>query len=215
MDNGSYDEHQDYCEMVSGAEPELLQNLTRSTYLQCIHPRMISGRFLGRTLSMISKLVRPNRILEIGTYTGYSALCLAEGLQEDGELITIDINDELVALQDEYFSQSKHGDSINRKIGAATEVLPTLSGPFQLIFIDADKENYMSYFRQALELCEVGSLLLIDNMLWEGKVLNPKNEDLQTQSILALTQFISENNKLDQVLLPLRDGLMLVRVNEL
>ncbi len=215
MDNGTYDEHQDYCEKVSGDEPSWLYELNRATHLQCIHPRMISGRVLGRTLSLLSKLSRPKRILELGTFTGYSALCLAEGLEEGGELITIDKDDELVPIQDEFIAKSPFSDLIKRYTGNAMEVLPELEGPFQLIFIDADKENYNNYLPLALSLCEVGSLIIIDNMLWEGKVLSPKDEDAQTQSILSLTKDIAEDERLEQVLIPLRDGLMLVRVKSL
>lgn len=212
MDHGSYDEHQEYCEVSSSAEPSWLYELNRATHLRCIHPRMISGRLLGRTLSMISNLVRPDRILELGTFTGYSALCLAEGLSDYGVLTTIDKDDELIGIQEEFFAKSPYRDKIERRTGPALDILPGLEGPYQLIFIDADKENYMNYLPLVLNLCEIGSLILIDNMLWEGKVLDPAPEDKQTQVIVKLTESIKNNPRLKQVLLPVRDGLMVARV---
>ena len=214
MDHGSYDEHQAYCEEVSIEEPELLSQLRRATYLKCIHPRMVSGPYLGRILSMFSTLIRPTRILEIGTYSGYSALCLAEGLKADGELITIEKNDELESIQKRFFDQSSSKGQIKPLFGNAIEILPEIQAPFQLIFLDADKENYQQYLPLLLRLSEKDTVILIDNMLWEGKVIFPKFNDVRTESIKELTRSIRENPILEQVLFPVRDGLMIVKVIE-
>jgi caffeoyl-CoA O-methyltransferase len=213
MDHGTYDEHQAYCEYVGMEEPSLLRDLYRETHLKCIHPRMISGRYLGRLLSMISKIQSPSHILEIGTYTGYSALCLAEGLTPGGLLTTIERNDELASIQNRYFSRSGFEKQIEQRIGEALDILPRLEASFDLVFLDADKERYHLYLPLILERCNSGALLLIDNMLWEGKVLDTElHQDEQTQSIQRLTAAIAEDTNLEQVLLPVRDGLMLVRV---
>lgn len=214
MDHGTYDEHQSYCEKVSQEEPSLLYELRRATHLRCIHPRMVSGPLLGRVLAMLSKTIKPKRILEIGTFTGYSALCLAEGLKPEGELITIEKNDELEGIQEEFFSQSSYADQIHSRVGDASELLPELEGPFQLIFLDADKENYHRYLPMILDLCEKDSIILIDNMLWEGKVLSDEFSDSQTDAIRKLTESLRSDERLEQVLLPIRDGLMMVRVKE-
>ena len=215
MDNGSYDDHQAYCEVVSGHEGELLKELERTTHLKCIHPRMISGRYLGRVLSMISQLVNPSRILEIGTFTGYSALCLAEGLNNQGELITIDLDDELQSIQTEFFKKSALGSRISLMTGNALTIIPELEGTFDLIFLDADKENYDRYLPLIIERSAIGTYILIDNMLWEGKVLDENQKDPQTESIRLLTSQIESDSRLTQVLLPVRDGLMVIRVDSL
>lgn len=212
MDHGSYDEHQAYCESVSGMPDALLQELDRITHIKCIHPRMLSGRYLGRVLSMISTMLRPERILEIGTYTGYSALCLAEGLSPSGSLLTLERDDELASIQQEYFSRSPYTEQIETRCGQALDILPGLEGPYDLIFLDADKENYIHYLPQMIRLSRPGSHILIDNMLWEGKVLSPEHQDPQTESIRQLTTEIAADPRLTQVLLPVRDGLMVVRV---
>ena len=215
MDNGSYDEHQAYCESVGAAEPDLLQELVRVTHLKCIHPRMISGPYLGRVLSMLSKLIRPNRILEIGTFTGYSALCLAEGLAPGGTLTTIDRDDELKSIQKEFFDRSPYTSSIQCLTGDALKILPELQGPFDLVFLDADKENYSKYLPMIHALSRIGTYILIDNMLWEGKVLDNRNQDAQTDAIRQLTEQLSSDPRLEQILLPVRDGLMVVRVDSI
>jgi len=215
MDNGSYDDHQAYCEAVSAKESELLKELERNTHIKCIHPRMISGRYLGRVLSMISQLVKPSRILEIGTFTGYSALCLAEGLSDDGELITIDREDELQSIQTEFIEKSPFGNRISRITGDALSIIPELEGTFDLIFLDADKESYNRYLPLILERSALGTYILIDNMLWEGKILNETQNDPQTESIRVLTSQIERDSRLTQVLLPVRDGLMIIRVDSL
>ena len=152
-------------------EPELLQKLTRETFQKILQPRMLSGHYQGRLLSMISKLVNPKHILEIGTYTGYSALCLAEGMQNDGELHTIDINEELVDFQRKYFDKSAFGHQMIQHLGNALEIIPTLDKTFDLIFIDADKDNYPLYFNSIIDKLNSGGILLSDNVLWSGKVV--------------------------------------------
>ena len=170
----------DYIVSHSEDEPELLQQLNRETYQKILQPRMLSGHFQGRVLSMISKLINPKNILEIGTYTGYSALCLAEGMQDSGELHTIDINEELVDFQRKYFDKSGHGSQIHQHLGNALDIIPTLNATFDLIFIDADKENYANYFHCIIDKLNLGGIILSDNVLWSGKVLDTtfKKEDV-------------------------------------
>jgi len=161
---------------------------------------------------MLSTLHRPQRILEIGTFTGYSALCLAEGLSSDGELISIDRNDELQEIQEEFISQSDYATQIQRLVGDALTILEKLAGTFDLIFLDADKENYHRYLPRIMELSSSNTLLCMDNMLWEGKVLDIKHDDPQTESIRTLTEMIVQDERLEQVMLPVRDGLLIARV---
>ena len=189
-------------------EPQLLKALTRETYQKVLQPRMISGHYQGRVLSIISKLIRPNVILEIGTYTGYSALCLAEGLDPDGVLHTIDINEELVDFQRRYFNKSAYGPQILQHLGPAADIIPTLDTKFDLIFIDADKPNYIVYFNQIIDKLNPGGVILSDNVLWSGKVveeLDPK--DLSTKIVLEYNTLLKEDPRLETVLLPIRDGL--------
>lgn len=189
-------------------EPQLLKALTRETYQKVLQPRMISGHYQGRVLSVISKLIRPNVILEIGTYTGYSALCLAEGLDPNGILHTIDINEELVDFQRRYFNKSAYGPQILQHLGPAADIIPTLGTKFDLIFIDADKPNYIVYFNQIIDKLNPGGVILSDNVLWSGKVieeLDPK--DLSTKIVLEYNTLLKEDPRLETVLLPIRDGL--------
>ncbi|MDA0973739.1 MAG: class I SAM-dependent methyltransferase [Bacteroidetes bacterium] len=212
MDHGTYDEHQDYSERQCSPEPDYLIALRRATHQKLIHPRMNSGWLQGRFLSMISKLVKPDRILELGTYSGYSALCLAEGLREGGEFISLEKNDELEPFHQRHLHVSDPGKRIQVIYGLAMDILPELKGSFDLIYLDADKENYLTYYPNLKTLLASGGLLLIDNMLWEGKVLSPVSEgDTQTEAIVGLTNIIKEDDEMEHVLLPLRDGLMLVR----
>lgn len=196
----------------SQPEPELLQQLNRETWQKVMQPRMLSGHFQGRVLSMLSKLIRPTNILEIGTYTGYSALCLAEGLQKDGTLHTIDINEELYDFQRKYFDASPYGKQIVQHVGDASEVIPKLSETFDLIFIDADKSNYPNYIEQLLPKLASGGVILSDNVLWSGKVIEPvAKNDTDTQALLVYNKFINEHPQLETVLLPIRDGLTVSR----
>ena len=189
-------------------EPQLLKDLTRETYQKVLQPRMISGHYQGRVLSIISKLIRPNVILEIGTYTGYSALCLAEGLDPDGVLHTIDINEELVDFQRRYFNKSAYGPQILQHLGPAADIIPTLDTKFDLIFIDADKPNYIVYFNQIIDKLSPGGVILSDNVLWSGKVVEElDSKDLSTKIVLEYNTLLKEDPRLETVLLPIRDGL--------
>ncbi|GAB4507250.1 MAG: O-methyltransferase [Allomuricauda sp.] len=194
-------------------EPELLQELTRETHLKVIQPRMITGHFQGRVLSMLSKIIHPKYILEIGTYTGYSALCLAEGLQKDGELHTIEVNEELYPMQRRYFDKSGYGSQIHQHIGDALDIVPNLPQTFDLVFIDAQKVNYDAYFEAVIQKTRPGSIILSDNVLWSGKVVEPlQKSDKATEALLAYNQKLKEDNRVETVLLPIRDGLTLSRV---
>ena len=189
-------------------EPELLRQLSRETYQKILQPRMLSGHYQGRLLSLLSKLVKPRNILEIGTYTGYSALCLAEGIQPSGALHTIDINEELFDFQRKYFDKSGYGKQIFQHLGNALEIIPNLDMTFDLIFIDADKENYPNYFRTVINKLNVGGVMLSDNVLWSGKVTEPlKGDDYATKALLEYNALLKEDNRLETVLLPIRDGL--------
>lgn len=197
----------------SQPEPELLQELSRETWQKVLAPRMLSGHFQGRVLSMLSKLIRPKTILEIGTYTGYSALCLCEGLQSDGELHTIDINEELHDLQRKYFDKSGFGDRIVQYTGNALDIIPGLDRSFDLVFIDADKRNYPAYLDLLLDRLESGAIILSDNVLWSGKVVEPLMEgDTDTAAILDYNKRLNTDARLETVLFPIRDGLTLSRV---
>lgn len=203
----------DYVVAHSQQEPELLQKLTRETYQKILQPRMLSGAFQGRILSMISKLINPKNILEIGTYTGYSALCLAEGMQPNGELHTIDINEELVDFQRKYFDQSDYGKQIHQHLGQANAIIPTLRTSFDLVFIDADKPNYVNYFHTIISKMNPGGIILSDNVLWSGKVLEPlKPNDESTRVLLEYNALLNEDSRIETVLLPIRDGLTISRV---
>ncbi len=202
-----------YIANSSENEPELLQELTRETHLKVIQPRMITGHFQGRVLSMLSKIINPNYILEIGTYTGYSALCLAEGLQKEGELHTIEVNEELHQMQRKYFDKSGFGSQIKQHIGDALEIIPSLNQTFDLVFIDAQKVNYDAYFEAVLQKTKPGSVILSDNVLWSGKVVEPlQKSDKATEALLEYNQKLKEDPRVETVLLPIRDGLTLSRV---
>ncbi|NER18602.1 O-methyltransferase [Spongiivirga citrea] len=197
----------------SANEPLLLQQLTRETYQKVLQPRMLSGAYQGRVLSMISKLVKPKTILEIGTYTGYATLCLAEGMQQDGELHTIDINEELVDFQRKYFDKSEFGHQIKQHLGSAIDVIPSLDIKFDLVFIDADKPNYCNYFNLVIDKVNKGGIILSDNVLWSGKVIEDlKEDDESTKVLLEYNKLLKEDNRLETVLLSIRDGLTLSRV---
>ena len=191
---------EDYIEQHSQKEPALLAALNKETYQKILLPRMLSGHFQGRVLSMLSKLIRPVNILEIGTYTGYSALCLCEGMQITGQLHTIDIKEELVDFQ------RKH-------LGEAVDIIPALDLKFDLVFIDADKENYLNYFELILPKMNTGGIILSDNVLWSGKVLEPLHpNDLSTKVLLEYNQLLATDPRVETVLLPIRDGLTVSRV---
>ncbi|MDQ7917478.1 O-methyltransferase [Mesonia sp. MT50] len=202
-----------YVEQHSQKEPELLQRLHRETFQKILQPRMLSGHFQGRVLSMLAKLIRPKNILEIGTYTGYSALCLAEGMQTDGNLHTIDKNEELVDFQRKYFDLSPWGSQIHQHLGDALDLIPDLKENFDLVFIDADKQNYPNYFDIILPKMNPAGIILSDNVLWSGKIIEPlKKGDLDTEALLHYNKMINEDPRVETVLLPIRDGLTLTRV---
>lgn len=202
----------DYVVKHSQDEPELLQHLNRETYQKIMQPRMLSGHFQGRVLSMISKLVNPKNILEIGTYTGYSALCLAEGMQSDGELHTIDIDEELYAFQRKYFDKSEFGHQIHQHLGNALEIIPKLNIPFDLVFIDADKENYSNYFNCVIDKLNSGGIILSDNVLWSGKVIEPlQADDTATKALIEYNTLLKVDKRVETLMLPIRDGLTISR----
>ena len=202
-----------YASDHSQKEPELLQELFNETWQKALVPRMISGHFQGRVLSMVSKLINPKSILEIGTYTGYSALCLAEGLQKGGMLHTIDHNEELYDFQRKYFDRSNYKDQIKQYIGEGLEVINNIDGPFDLVFIDADKANYGNYFKAIIDKMNPGGVILSDNVLWSGKVTEtPKPKDVDTIGLIAYNKMMNEDIRLETVLLPIRDGLTISRV---
>ena len=206
-------ELEDYIEQHSENEPALLAALNKETYQKILLPRMLSGHFQGRVLSMLSKLIRPVNILEIGTFTGYAALCLCEGMQENGQLHTIDIKEELVDFQRKYFDKSPWGNQIVQHLGEAISILPTLELKFDLVFIDADKENYINYFELILPKMNKGGIVLSDNVLWSGKVLEPlQKNDLSTKILLEYNELLKNDARVETVLLPIRDGLTVSRV---
>jgi len=202
-----------YIQDSSENEPELLKALSRETHLKVIQPRMITGHFQGRVLSMLSKIINPTNILEIGTYTGYSALCLAEGLRKEGQLHTIDINEELTDFQRRYFDKSAFGSQLIQHTGDALQIIPTMHKTFDLIFIDAEKREYPMYFEAVLKKTKPGSIILSDNVLWSGKVVEPVDEkDMATKALLAYNRMLKNDPRVETVLLPIRDGLTLSRV---
>jgi predicted O-methyltransferase YrrM len=206
-------ELEDYIEKHSQNEPELLAQLNKETYQKILLPRMLSGHFQGRILSMLSKLIRPNTILEIGTYTGYASLCLCEGLQENGQLHTIDIKEELVDFQRKYFDKSPWGNQIFQHLGEAISIIPNLDMKFDLVFIDADKENYINYFEMIVPRMNKGGIILSDNVLWSGKVLEPlQKNDSSTEILLQYNELLKNDPRVETVLLPIRDGLTVSRV---
>ncbi|UAB74368.1 MULTISPECIES: O-methyltransferase [Mesoflavibacter] len=202
----------DYVVAHSEEEPELLQQLTRETYQKILQPIMLSGSYQGRVLSMISKLVRPKTILELGTFTGYATLCLAEGLDKNGQIHTIDINEELHDFQRKYFDKSAYGDQIIQHTGSALDIIPALDMTFDLVFIDADKPNYVNYFHLIIEKLNPGGIILSDNVLWHGKVVEPLNEkDTSTKAVLEFNKLLKDDHRIETVLLPIRDGLTISR----
>ncbi len=202
-----------YAEDHSSPEDKILHELNRETHLKVLKPRMLSGKTQGQLLKMLSTLLKPKRILEIGTYTGYSAICLAQGLPEDGELITIDKNEELKSMAEKYFEKSGLNNKIHLINGNALEIIPTLSGTFDMVFIDADKKNYTNYYDLLIDRIPIGGYMIADNVLWSGKVLN-KNipaKDLDTLNIIKFNEAITQDKRVENLLLPIRDGLMILK----
>ena len=199
-----------YCITHSSKESEILKELNRQTHIRTLNPRMICGKHQGRFLSMISKIIRPKKILEIGTFTGYSTLCLAEGLDKGGRIDTIDNNYELKKIQNYFFNLSKLQNQINQFTCDATKIIPKLNGEYDLIFLDADKKNYLNYLDLLIPLLRKKGLLISDNVLWSGKVINAiDNKDLETEVLKKFNQQLSNHKNLETVLLPIRDGISL------
>ncbi|TND07647.1 MAG: O-methyltransferase family 3 [Bacteroidetes bacterium] len=193
-------------------ESDLLQKLNRETHAKVLKPRMLSGHLQGQVLRMFSYMIRPKNILEIGTFTGYSALCLCEGLQDDGKLITIDINEELEPMVRRYFSESGKDARIDYRVGNALEIIPGLNQSFDLVFIDADKVNYARYYEMVMPMLRPGGFIIADNVLWSGKVLDPlTNKDEDTRAICAFNEHVANDSRVETVLFPIRDGLMVIR----
>lgn len=204
------EEIEEYANRFTSEEPQILSALNRETQAHVLMPRMLSGHLQGRFLSMISRMLQPKLILEIGTYTGYSALCLAEGLKDDGHLHTIDINEELETMATSYFRKADKEKQITMHIGNALEIIPALNGEFDLVFIDADKENYVNYFNLVIDRVRKGGIIIADNVLWSGHVLKKKEEmDEETRALVKYSETVSADKRVMNVLLPVRDGLML------
>jgi predicted O-methyltransferase YrrM len=204
---------QEYADLYSQKEPTLLRELNRETWQKVLIPRMLSGAYQGRLLSMLSKLTKPKQILEIGTYTGYSALCLAEGLVANGQLHTIDHNEELAYIQQKYFNKSAYKNQIKTYLGEALDIIENFKIKFDLVFIDADKVNYPNYFKAIVPKMNSGGLILSDNVLWSGKVLQQADaKDKDTQALQDYNKLINDDPRVESVLLPIRDGLTLTRV---
>ena len=200
-----------YAEKFTSDEPAFLNELNRETYSKILMPRMLSGHLQGRLLSMLSHMIHPKTILEIGTYTGYSAICFAEGLAEDGHLHTIDINDELAPFVKSFFRKAGMENKITAHYGDAAGIIPTLQGPFELVFIDADKINYSLYYDLVFEKVKKGGFIIADNVLWDGKVLSMENTDKDTKAIQLFNEKIKNDIRVEQVLLTVRDGLLVIR----
>ena len=205
-----------YVEALSDNESPLLKEISEYTLRNIHQPRMLSGHLQGRILSFISQIKKPKNILEIGTYTGYSALCLAEGLSTDGKLITIDKDKSLYSIVGDFFSRSKYANQIDRKIGEALNLIPEIKLKFDLVFIDADKKNYKNYFNQVFDMLNVGGVIIVDNVLWNGKVtdLEKNHNDKITVYMNEFNEYIKKNKKVSKLILPVRDGLTIIIKNE-
>ena len=202
---------QKYIEDHSESESDLLQQINRETHLHVLKPRMLSGHLQGRVLAMLSHMLQPSRILEIGTYTGYATLCLAEGLRANGKLVTIDSNEELAIRTQSYFDQSEFKDQITMEVGNAVEVIPTLQESWDLVFIDADKGNYSHYFDLVIDKMNTGGIIIADNVLWSGKISDTKKNDPATLALRAFNAKVHADSRVQNVLFPIRDGLMILR----
>ncbi len=202
----------EYIENLTSPQSPLLADLERETYQKTVLPQMISGHYQGRLLSLLARMKQPQNILEIGTFTGYATLCLAEGLQPDGQIITIDKNDEFQAIQNKYFEQSAYRKQIKQIIGNAREVIPDLPETFDLVFLDADKRYYPQYFEMIVPKMNKGGILIADNVLWYGKVLEPQPKDAETKAIKQYNEMLASDDRVEAVILPVRDGLSIATV---
>lgn len=202
----------DYCENNTSPESEVLAQLNRETHLKVVSPRMLSGHLQGRFLSFISKLQQPKLIVEIGTYTGYSALCLAEGLHQEGKLISIDVNEETSSFAKSFIAKTEYANHIELVLADAKEYVATIKEPVDLVFIDADKKNYLTYYHLMIDKIKSGGLIIADNVLWSGKITMPEEEmDRETLALHQFNQFVQQDNRVENILLPIRDGLMVLR----
>ncbi len=202
----------EYCENHTSPESELLSKLNRDTHVKVVSSRMLSGHLQGRVLSFISKLQKPTFIVEVGTYTGYSALCLAEGLSENGKLLSIDVNEETSYYAQSFINQSVYKNKIELVVADAKAVIPDIAEPIDLVFIDADKKNYLSYYHLLIEKLTTGGLIIADNVLWSGKITMPVSDmDRETLALHEFNNFIQNDERVENMLLPIRDGLMVIR----
>lgn len=202
-----------YVESNSQNEPQLLKELNRETHLKVLNPRMLSGSYQGRLLSLLSKIISPKSVLEIGTYTGYSALCIAEGLDKNGIIDTIDINEELQEIQNKYFKKSGFKKQIYQHVGNALDIIPKIDKCFDLVFLDADKENYPEYYDLVIDKIVSGGILIADNVLWSGKVIDKKDSDLTTIKLIEFNNLVQNDKRVETMILPIRDGLSICRKN--
>ncbi|MGB1003855.1 MAG: O-methyltransferase [Salibacteraceae bacterium] len=202
----------DYVVQHTENEPAPLKELNRKTWIEILNPRMIAGHFQGRVLSMLSHMIKPKNILEIGTFTGYSAICWAEGLAKNGEIHTIDINEELEDLAKHYVTESGFENQVHFHIGNALDLIPTINKKWDIVFLDADKSNYTNYYNQVFDSVKKGGYIIADNVLWNGKVIDEKAfSEIDTQAILAFNEMIQKDTRVQNVLFPIRDGLMVAR----
>lgn len=202
----------EYTTEHTSKEPELLYKLNRDTHMNVLIPRMLSGHLQGRVLSMLSHMMKPKYVLEIGTYTGYSALCLGEGMQKGGKLVTIDINEELETRIRDYFQQSSNPDLYDLRIGNALDIIPSLEYDFDLVFIDADKTNYLNYYKLIIDKLKPGAHIIADNVLWSGHVIEDESTwDADTRALVEYNDFIQNDERVENALFPVRDGLMICR----
>lgn len=206
------DKIDEYVGLHTTKESEVLYELNRQTHLKVLQPRMLSGHLQGRVLSMLSHMISPTNILEIGTYTGYSAICLAEGLKENGKLYTMDVNHELESMTRSYIAKAGMENKIDFRIGNALDIIPTIDKEFDLVFIDADKHNYINYYHLVFDKVKSGGYIIADNVLWSGKVLEPDEKlDEDTRVLKKYNQLIHDDERVENVLFPIRDGLMIAR----
>ncbi|MDA9554965.1 O-methyltransferase [Pelobium sp.] len=204
------EELNDYLLSCCESEPTLLQKIDRETQLEVLMPRMLSGHYQGRVLSLLSKMIRPRNILEVGTFTGYATLCFAEGLTNDGKIITLDVNEELEDRVRGYFAESDYSQKIDYRIGNAADIIPNLTETFDIVFIDADKKNNGLYYDQVFDKVRSGGLIIVDNVLWSGKVVAQKT-DQDTTNILTFNDKIAADQRVEKLILPVRDGLYIIR----
>jgi predicted O-methyltransferase YrrM len=202
----------DYLNKNSEKEPEILSQLSKETHQKILQPRMLSGHIQGRFLSFISKIKSPEKILEIGTYTGYSTICLAEGLSKNGKIDTIDKNEELIKIQNKYFEKSGFRNKIIQHTGNALDILKNLNEKYDIIFIDADKENYINYFNQVSNKLSKNGIIISDNVLWSGKVLDSNQMDEETATLVQFNKIINDDKRFKSIILPIRDGISISRL---